>query len=62
MAAVAPESVRERMPAGMVAVPVPSAPTTSLVVAWPQHSCSLQVAAFVRAAAPVASRHRRHAS
>jgi DNA-binding transcriptional LysR family regulator len=57
MIAVAPESVRSRMHAGLVCVPVPDAPPTTLVVAWPSHSRSLQVAAFVRAATAVAARH-----
>jgi DNA-binding transcriptional LysR family regulator len=57
MVAVAGESVRDRMHAGMVAIPVPDAPPTTLVIAWPQRSRSLQVAAFVQAAVAVAARH-----
>jgi hypothetical protein len=39
-------------------LPVPDAQPTTLVVAWPARSRSLQVAAFVRAATAVAARHQ----
>ncbi len=56
--AVVPESVRSRLHSGLTCQPVPDAPTATIVVAWPQHSTSRQVAAFVRAASTAARRHR----
>jgi DNA-binding transcriptional LysR family regulator len=50
MIAVLPESVSDRLPAGMVCRPVPDADPVTLVIAWPQGSTSRQVAALVRAA------------
>lgn len=55
--AVLPESVLRHLRSDLVGVPVPDAPPTTVVVAWPEQSCSLAVAAFVRAAAAVAGRH-----
>jgi DNA-binding transcriptional LysR family regulator len=55
MVAVLPESVRDRIPAGAVWRSVPDAEPTTIVVAWPRHSRSRQVAAFVRAAAKAAA-------
>jgi len=48
--AVVPESVRARIHSGLVFRPLPDAPPATIVVVWPQHSRSRQVAAFVRAA------------
>lgn len=50
MVAVLPESVRDRLPPGMVCRPVTDADPVTLVIAWPRASTSHQVAAFVRAA------------
>ena len=58
MVAVVPESVRGRVHSGLVCRPVPDAPSSTIVVAWPQHSRSRQVAAFVRAATATAVRRR----
>ncbi len=52
--AVLPESCESRLPAELVAVPVIDARPTTVVVAWPRHSRSRAVAAFVRAATTVA--------
>lgn len=54
--AVVPESVRSRLHAGLVCRPVTDAPTATIVIAWPQNSTSLHVAAFVRAASVAARR------
>jgi DNA-binding transcriptional LysR family regulator len=56
LVAVVPESVRGRLPGGLVCRPVPDAPAVAIVVAWPRGSTSRQVASFVRAAATAASR------
>jgi DNA-binding transcriptional LysR family regulator len=55
MVAVVPESVRGRVHSGLVCRPVTDAPSATVVVAWPQHSRSRQVAAFVRAATAAAA-------
>lgn len=62
LVAVAPESVRDRLPSSLVCLPVTDAPTATIVVAWPQHSRSRQVAAFVQAAVAVAQGRQRRAS
>ncbi|MGH7920173.1 MAG: LysR family transcriptional regulator [Candidatus Dormibacteraceae bacterium] len=49
--AVLPASVSAHLHPDLVAVPVPDAPHTTTVMAWPERSRSLAVAAFVRAAA-----------
>jgi len=54
LTAVVPESVRDRLGAGVVARPVLDAPTATLVVAWSARSTSVRVADFVRAATRVA--------
>ena len=51
--AVLPESVRENLHAGIVAIPVLDGPLTTVVLAWPERSSSLAVAAFVRAATDI---------
>ena len=56
MVAVVPESVRDRLHAGLTCRPVPDAPATTIAVAWPPGSTSRPVAAFVRAATTVAAR------
>lgn len=50
MVAVLPESVRDRLPPGVVSRPVRDAEPSTLVIAWSRESTSPQVAAFVRAA------------
>jgi DNA-binding transcriptional LysR family regulator len=57
MAAVVPESVRGRLHTGLVCRPVTDAPTATTVIAWPQHSTSRHVAAFVRAASAAVQRN-----
>lgn len=52
--AVMPESVRGRLPGGLVCRPVPDAPAVTIVVAWDPASTSRHVAAFVRAATAAA--------
>ena len=52
--AVLPESVRDHLRAGLAAVPVLDGPLTTVVLAWPERSRSLAVAAFVRAATGLA--------
>ncbi|MGV9364405.1 LysR family transcriptional regulator [Amycolatopsis sp. NPDC003731] len=47
---VMPESSRAALLEGLVAVPVPDAPTVTTVIAWPPHSRSLALAGLVRAA------------
>ncbi len=54
--AVVPEFTRHHLRPDVVTVPVLDAPTDSLLLAWPEHSRSRAVAAFVRAAAEVADR------
>jgi len=49
--AVLPESVRDHLRGGLVAIPVLDGPLTGIVLAWPERSRSRAVAAFVRAAA-----------
>lgn len=56
--AILPESVVRQLPRDLTCVPVADATPTTLVVAWPEQSRSLAVAAFVRAAAAVAARHQ----
>lgn len=56
--AVLPESMVPGLGPDLVAVPVPDAPPTTVMIAWPERSRSLAVAAFVRAATTVAA-HRR---
>lgn len=58
LVAVLPETVRSRLRAGLTCVPVLDAAPSTLLLAWPQRSRSLAVAAFVRAAAEVAARRR----
>ena len=53
--AVLPGSAADRLPADLVGVPVLDAPPTTVAVAWPRHSRSRPVAAFVRAATAVAA-------
>jgi DNA-binding transcriptional LysR family regulator len=48
--AVLPESARDSLNAGLVAVPVLDAHPTTVVLAWPERCRSRAVAAFVRAA------------
>jgi DNA-binding transcriptional LysR family regulator len=55
--AVLPESVHAHLRSDLVCVPVRDAPPTTVVVAWPEHSRSLAVAAFVRACTAVAAHH-----
>jgi len=50
MVAVLPESVRDRVPPGVICRPVSEAETTTIVVAWPRDSRSRRVAEFVHAA------------
>jgi DNA-binding transcriptional LysR family regulator len=52
--AVVPESIRGRLPGGIVCRPAIDAPSATLVVAWSERSTSHSVAAFVRVAAQVA--------
>ncbi|MEV7430603.1 MULTISPECIES: LysR family transcriptional regulator [unclassified Nocardioides] len=47
---LAPDSCRAQLRDGVVAVPVPSAPAITTVVAWPPHSRSRAVADLVRTA------------
>jgi DNA-binding transcriptional LysR family regulator len=47
---VLPESVRESLPGGVVAVPVTDAPPVTTLIAWPPHSRSRALAALVRVA------------
>ncbi|MEV4051052.1 LysR family transcriptional regulator [Amycolatopsis sp. NPDC049688] len=47
---VMPESSRADLREGLVAVPVPDAPSVTTVIAWPPHSRSLALAALVRVA------------
>src|SRR5690606_5176461 len=54
--ALLPESVRAHLPRNLVCVPVPDAPTTTLMLAWPAGSRSPALAAFVHAAITVARR------
>ncbi len=56
--AVLPEAMASGLGNDLVAVPVPDAPPTTVMIAWPERSHSLAVAAFVRAASGVAARHR----
>jgi DNA-binding transcriptional LysR family regulator len=55
MVALLPESIRDRLPSGVVCRPVADAPTATMVLAWPPDSRSRQVADFVRAAVRVAA-------
>ncbi|MFC4534332.1 LysR family transcriptional regulator [Sphaerisporangium dianthi] len=56
--AVLPESVRGHLREDLTCVPVVDAPRTTLVVAWPEHSRSREVAAFVQIATAVAAERR----
>ncbi|MFB4303561.1 LysR family transcriptional regulator [Actinomadura sp. NTSP31] len=55
--AVLPRSYRRLLREDLTAVPVPDAPPTTLVLAWPEQSRSRALAAFVRVTAAVAARH-----
>jgi DNA-binding transcriptional LysR family regulator len=57
MVAVLPRSYRRLLRDDLTAVPVPDAPPTTLVLAWPEESRSRALAAFVRVTAAVAARH-----
>lgn len=57
MVAVVPESVRNRLHAGLTCRPVHDAPAATIVIAWSRASTSRHVAAFVRAATVAAKRH-----
>ncbi|MER7558167.1 LysR family transcriptional regulator [Nocardioides sp. NPDC126508] len=48
--ALLPESARAEQHHGIVTIPVPDAPEVTTVIAWPQHSRSLALAALVRTA------------
>jgi hypothetical protein len=52
---VVPESVFGQLRRDLVCVPVLDAPTTTVLLAWPEQSVSRSLAAFVRAAAKVAA-------
>ena len=54
--AVVPESVRGHLRRDLVTVPVPDAPPTTVVLAWPEGSRSPAIAGFVRTATEVATR------
>jgi DNA-binding transcriptional LysR family regulator len=54
LVAVLPESIRDRLPSGVTCRPVADADDVTTVVAWPHHSRSRLVAAFVQAAAKAA--------
>jgi DNA-binding transcriptional LysR family regulator len=56
--AVVPESARSQLRRDLVCVPVLDATPTTVLVAWPEHSRSTALAAFVRAATTVAAAHR----
>ncbi|GGK86564.1 LysR family transcriptional regulator [Sphaerisporangium melleum] len=58
MIAVLPESVRGHLREELTCVPVVDATPTTLVVAWPEHSRSREVASFVQTATTVAADHR----
>ncbi|WP_299956022.1 LysR family transcriptional regulator [uncultured Modestobacter sp.] len=55
LVAVVPETARRNGRSDVVTVPVLDAPTTSLVLAWPEGSRSRAVAAFVRASTRAAT-------
>ncbi|MEU0482548.1 LysR family transcriptional regulator [Streptosporangium sp. NPDC006013] len=55
--AILPESARGYVGGDVVCVPVLDAPPTTMMIAWPEQSQSLALAAFVRAATSVAA-HR----
>jgi DNA-binding transcriptional LysR family regulator len=55
--AVLPESVRGHLRRDLACVPVLDAPTTAVIIAWPERSRSRAVAAFVEAATAVAALH-----
>ncbi|MGM1057666.1 LysR family transcriptional regulator [Saccharothrix sp. Mg75] len=59
-AAVLPASARRHLVEGVVAVPVPDGPLTTIAVAWPEGSRSRATAAFARAAGRVAEGLRVH--
>lgn len=56
--AVVPESARSQLRRDLVCVPVLDAAPTTVLIAWPEHSRSAALAAFVRAATTVAAAHR----
>jgi hypothetical protein len=60
--AVLPESVRTHLRHDLVCVPVLDAPPITVLIAWPQHSRSQAVAAFVRAATAVAAQRQPQAA
>jgi DNA-binding transcriptional LysR family regulator len=55
--AVLPESMLPGLGENLIGVSVPDAPPTAVMIAWPERSRSLAVAAFARAASTVAARH-----
>jgi DNA-binding transcriptional LysR family regulator len=59
--AVLPSSARQQMRSDLVTVPVLDGPITTILVAWPERSKSLAVAAFVRVATRVAEQMLTHA-
>jgi DNA-binding transcriptional LysR family regulator len=59
--AVLPSSARRHLRSDLVAVPVLDGPITTVLVAWPERSKSLAVAAFVRVATRVAEQTLEHA-
>jgi DNA-binding transcriptional LysR family regulator len=60
--AVLPESVRDHLRHDLLCVPVLDAQPTTTLIAWPQHSRSQAVAAFVRTATSVVAHHRPQAA
>lgn len=59
--AVLPESIRSQLRDDVVAIPVPDAPPTTLVLAWPEQARGRALATFVRTAAAVAGASRNSA-
>lgn len=59
--AVLPSSARGQLRSDLVTVPVLDGPITTVLVAWPERSKSLAVAAFVRVATRVAEQTLAHA-
>lgn len=51
-----PDFTRRQLRPEVVCVPVLDAPTDAILLAWPEHSRSPAVAAFIRAGAEVAAR------
>jgi DNA-binding transcriptional LysR family regulator len=56
--AVVPESARRQVRRDLVCVPVLDAAPTTVLIAWPEHSRSTALAAFVRAATTLAAAYR----